>query len=229
METNKIKLTEIEPADYNPRQISTEDMKKLKNSIRQFGLADPIVINTKNNRIISGHQRYKALLDIYMEDGLNIAEEEFVLISKGDLGFILTEKDLELVDENHEKALNIAINNISGEWDMDKLSDLLSELNGNIDLELTGFDEYELDVFLDDDLEDLSVFEDIDDDFDEPDIELEELQDNQKDHLIVYISFVEMEKANRFLEIINHNTFFKENSFSRIVVDGDAMVDENYK
>lgn len=229
METSKIKLTEIEPADYNPRQISTEDMKKLKNSIRQFGLADPIVINTKNNRIISGHQRYKALLDIYMEDGLNIAEEEFVLISKGDLGFILTEKDLELVDENHEKALNIAINNISGEWDMDKLSELLSELNGNIDLELTGFDEYELDVFLDDDFEDLSVFEDIDDDFDEPNIELEELQDNQKDHLIVYISFVEMEKANRFLEIINHNTFFKENSFSRIVVDGDAMVDENYK
>jgi DNA modification methylase len=47
------------------------------------------------------------------------------------------------VDKTKEKALNIALNKISGEWDNEKLSKLFIDLESKIDLKLTGFDEKE--------------------------------------------------------------------------------------
>lgn len=144
MELDKIKLTEIKPAEYNPRRISDEDFQKLKNSIKTFGLTDPIIINLKNNTIIGGHQRYDALVDILLEED-NLAEKEYDLIKKGDIGFIFDVENLVLKNEDYEKALNIALNKISGEWDISKLNSLVEELKvNNFDLELTGFDDIEL-------------------------------------------------------------------------------------
>lgn len=144
MELKKIKLTEIKPAGYNPRKISEEDFKKLKNSIKTFGLTDPIIVNLKNNTIIGGHQRYDVLVDILLEED-NLAEKEFDLIEKGDIGFIFDVENLILKNEDYEKALNIALNKISGEWDITKLNTLVEELKVNdFDLELTGFDDLEL-------------------------------------------------------------------------------------
>ena len=144
MELKKIKLTEIKPAGYNPRKISEEDFKKLKNSIKTFGLTDPIIVNLKNNTIIGGHQRYDVLVDILLEED-NLAEKEFDLIEKGDIGFIFDVENLILKNEDYEKALNIALNKISGEWDITKLNTLVEELKvNNFDLELTGFDDIEL-------------------------------------------------------------------------------------
>lgn len=144
MELKKIKLTEIKPADYNPRRISDEDFQKLKNSIRTFGLTDPIIVNLKNNTIIGGHQRYDVLVDILLEED-NLAEKEYDLIEKGDIGFVFDVENLTLKNEDYEKALNIALNKISGEWDTVKLNSLVEELKvKNFDLELTGFDDIEL-------------------------------------------------------------------------------------
>lgn len=81
MEISKIKLVDIEPADYNPRTITDEAKKKLRNSIETFGLVEPIIINTKNNRIVSGHQRYQILIDMLMEED-NLAEREFDYLVK---------------------------------------------------------------------------------------------------------------------------------------------------
>ena len=48
--------------------------------------------------------------------------------------------------EREEKALNLALNKISGQWDDSKLEELLSELAQQGELALTGFDESELEV-----------------------------------------------------------------------------------
>ena len=52
MKSEKIKIEDIEPAEYNPRKISKKEYKKLSKSISEFGLVDPIIINLKNMHII---------------------------------------------------------------------------------------------------------------------------------------------------------------------------------
>lgn len=56
------------------------------------------------------------------------------------------------MDEDKEKALNVALNKISGEWDNDKLALLISDLQGaDFDVSLTGFEPEELeDLFRED-------------------------------------------------------------------------------
>lgn len=143
MEIEKIKITDIKPAEYNPRQITSEELTKLTNSISTFGLVDPIIINLKNNKIIGGHQRYEVLINQHMLN--NDFYGELNLIRMGDIGWIFTETDLKVEDEDHEKALNLALNKISGEWDFEKLGEILDELTVNdFNIELTGFDDIEL-------------------------------------------------------------------------------------
>jgi len=145
MEISKIKLIDIEPADYNPRTITEEAKKKLRNSIETFGLVEPIIINTKNNRIVSGHQRYQILIDMLMEED-NLAEREFDYLVKDDYGYIFDFNQLQIKNEDYEKALNIVLNNtnLMGDYDYQKLGDLLNELEFNgFNLEFTGFDDLE--------------------------------------------------------------------------------------
>lgn len=146
MVIEKRKLSELNPAEYNPRKALTPedaDYQKIKNSIEHFGYVDPIIVNM-DGTIIGGHQRYTVLLDL----GHTEAEVSVVDLSKED-----------------EKALNIALNKITGEWDNLKLKDLLVELDlGNYDIGLTGFSTQELDELIE-----LTSFEpDVSDDgFDE--------------------------------------------------------------
>jgi len=58
-----INIVEIKPSTYNPRQISNTEYNKLSNSINEFGVINPIIINLRNNHIIGGHQRYDVLYD----------------------------------------------------------------------------------------------------------------------------------------------------------------------
>ena len=74
IEIGTIKITEIEPADYNPRIMSEIERTKLRNSMETFGIVDPIIVNLKNNRIIGGHQRYEVLLEKAMEDNEFVKE-----------------------------------------------------------------------------------------------------------------------------------------------------------
>lgn len=141
MDFEKIQITDIEPADYNPRKISKKEYNKLSNSINEFGLVDPIIVNLKNMHIIGGHQRYDVLRQEY-DEGRLFGDLE--LIRLGDIGWVFTETELNIKSEEHEKALNIALNKISGQWDFDKLDSLLGELNSiDFDVELTGFDSFD--------------------------------------------------------------------------------------
>ncbi|MBQ2652583.1 MAG: DNA modification methylase [Methanobrevibacter sp.] len=142
MDLETIPITSIIPAEYNPRKISDTEYEKLANSINEFGFVDPIIINLNNNHIIGGHQRYTVLLDQYIQNGEN---EELNLIRLGDIGWIFPETELTIHDEDYEKALNIALNQISGEWDLDKLEEIFTELTINgFDTELTGFNSLDL-------------------------------------------------------------------------------------
>lgn len=122
------KLSEVDFAPYNPRTISPQERERLKKSLDKFGYADLMVYNKKTGYIVGGNQR----LAIFKELGIN------------QLDFI--EVDLSLEDE---KILNVALNKISGEWDMLKLRDIFKELSGkDFDLDLTGFEQREVDAML---------------------------------------------------------------------------------
>ena len=63
-----VKMSEIKPAPYNPREISDAALAGLRQSLAKFGLVDLLVVNRRNMRIISGHQRYKILQQEGVED-----------------------------------------------------------------------------------------------------------------------------------------------------------------
>lgn len=132
MNIQKIKIEKLKPAEYNPRKDlkpEDEEYKKIKRSIVEFGYVAPVIVN-EDMTVIGGHQRLKVLKDIgYTEIECNIVD----------------------LDKTREKALNIALNKISGEWDNQKLEELLAELkNLDFDLDITGFDFDEIDDILQD-------------------------------------------------------------------------------
>ena len=118
-------------APYNPRKDLTTDDKeyqKIKRSIKEFGYIQPIIVNKNTNIIIAGNQRYKVLKD------LGYAEVDCVEVD---------------VSEQEEKTLNLAMNKIDNEWDMAALKDLLQELDtGELDMDLTGFDNWEIEQLM---------------------------------------------------------------------------------
>lgn len=143
IEITTIKITDIVPARYNPRQITNEEYNKLSHSINQYGLVDPIIINLNNNHIIGGHQRYDILMESYMAGDKDY--ETLTLIKNGDIGWVFPDEKLKVKDLNHEKSLNIMLNKVQGGWDLDKLQDLFNDLSiEGIDLSLTGFDKEEI-------------------------------------------------------------------------------------
>ena len=152
MEIVKVDINELISPEYNPRQITDDEMEKLKNSINEFGYVAPIIVNKYNNHIIGGNQRYEAL------KSLGYTDVDVVFVDEPDL--------------NREKALNIALNKISGEWDFVKLADIIDELELNdFDIPLTGFDEQELENFYieEENPKEHEQVEVAEDDYDEPD------------------------------------------------------------
>lgn len=60
-------LANLKGADYNPRQITDESLGSLRESIRELGCIKPIIV--RNDTIVAGHQRTKAMLSM----GVNAA------------------------------------------------------------------------------------------------------------------------------------------------------------
>ena len=135
MEIITKKLDELIPADYNPRkdlQPGDPEYEKLKRSIQEFGYVEPVIWNKQTGNIVGGHQRWKVLRD------LGITELDCVVVD---------------FDPEKEKALNIALNKISGEWDKGKLQAVIYDLQAaDFDVSLTGFEAAELDDLFKDDI-----------------------------------------------------------------------------
>lgn len=123
MEIQMLKISEINPAKYNPRkdlQPGDLEYEKLRKSLTEFDLVEPLIWNKRTGNLIGGHQRLKILKELGIEK---------VEVSVVDLS------------EVKEKALNLALNKIQGEWDFPRLKDLLEEIDvGDFDIEMTGFD-----------------------------------------------------------------------------------------
>ena len=130
MEIKELSLKELKPAAYNPRKKlknGDKEYEKIKQSLLKFGYVDPIIVN-KDMTVIGGHQRLTVLKDLDYET----AKCVIVDLPKED-----------------EKALNIALNKITGQWDDTLLADLLLDLQeSDFNLDLTGFEPPEIDDIL---------------------------------------------------------------------------------
>lgn len=124
MKIHQIAPAELVPAEYNPRQISLHQLNALKTSITKFGFVEPVIMNTETGKIVGGHQRVLAAVELELDK---------VPVVK-----------VKLTDDD-EKALNIALNKISGTWDEQVLAQLLSDLGASgVDLADLGFRDDEL-------------------------------------------------------------------------------------
>ena len=127
MEWRTIPVGELKPAAYNPRKklkAGDKEYEKIKNSIQEFGYVEPIIVNY-DMTVIGGHQRLTVLKD------LGYTEVQCVVVR--------------IEDENKVKALNVALNKITGVWDEQLLADLLVDLKSqDFNTDFTGFEAPEI-------------------------------------------------------------------------------------
>lgn len=104
---------DISPAEYNPRGISEEARTGLSQSMDEFGLVGPLIINKRTNRLVSGHQRLKIALE------KNYTEVPVIYVD---------------LDDDKEQLLNITLNNqkITGFF-TEELNDILNNIKQSID------------------------------------------------------------------------------------------------
>lgn len=129
LEIEYLPVASLNGAPYNPRKMPDEQMQRLMRGIEEFGVVDPIIVNQRTCLIVGGHQRVEAAKRL----GLETVPVVHVNL-----------------DPERERALNLALNKISGEWDVDALKGILGELNDAVlDLDLTGFSDDEIAALLD--------------------------------------------------------------------------------
>lgn len=115
--------SDLKNAPYNPRFLSQRAKVKLKEALERVGLVQPLVWNKRTGNLVGGHQRIKAI------DALNGTADYWMDVAVVD------------VDMPREKELNVLLNNVEnvgGEWDLEKLKELLDDQT--VELLNTGFD-----------------------------------------------------------------------------------------
>lgn len=181
MQTIMMKLSDIIPAEYNPRiKLKPGDIEyeALKNSLERFGVAEPLIVNKTTGKLVSGHQRLSVLL------AMGVEEVEVVLVE---------------LDEEQEKLLNIAMNKIEGDWDYKKLEALFNEISAG-DIRFTGFTEEEL--------QNLFGEEDVEPDFENDAEDEDDPKDNkvagekipEQKEFSIFLSFPTKEQAEKWLK-----------------------------
>lgn len=127
----EVPISELGMAEYNPRKHSKEQADQLKESIKRFGMVDPIICNSaleRKNIIIGGHFRAEVAKDI----GMTTIPVVYVKIT----------------DIIREKELNLRLSQNIGEWDYDLLKDFDIELLLDV-----GFDNSDLSQIWDNEIE----------------------------------------------------------------------------
>ena len=132
-----VKASTLKPSVYNPRRWNEQAVAGLTESIKRFGLVDPLLVNgakERKNIIIGGHFRYKIARD------LGYKEVPVVY--------------LDIPDETTEKELNIRLNKNQGDWDYELLAEFDESLLADV-----GFSSEELDDIFEIDLEESETFD----------------------------------------------------------------------
>ena len=166
-------IKELKFADYNPRTLTEKQFKDLKNSINEFGLVDPVIINKnpeRKNVIVGGHQRVRVAKGMGME-------------------YIpCVEVNLDL---KRERELNVRLNRNVGGWDYDVLADQFDMA----ELVDWGFSEKNLYGLFDD--IDYSILED-----DDVDLNMETLKDGTRKAIQIEFKLEDYEEAVSLLKIM---------------------------
>lgn len=127
MEIKLVKIDTLIRPDYKPRKDLTEtdfEYQALRKNIERFGLVVPLIVNKRNNIVVGGNQRVNVLKDLGYEE---------VHVTLVDL------------DEAQEKALNIILNKVEGEWDEKTLRNVLNDMKAmGFDVSSIGFTDSEL-------------------------------------------------------------------------------------
>jgi ParB-like chromosome segregation protein Spo0J len=124
LEVRVLPIAELRPAPYNPRKAlrpTDAAYRKLRRSLEEFGLVEPLVWNELTGCVVGGHARLRILKE------LGVTEVPVSVVRS---------------TEAREKSLNVVLNNqeAQGRYDTAKLAELLTELGGLPELPLTGFD-----------------------------------------------------------------------------------------
>ena len=130
LRVERVAVKKIKAAAYNPRKDlrpGDPEYEKIKRSIAEFGYVDTLVWNKRSGNLVGGHQRLKVLRN---EFGVKAVDVSVVDLPPA-----------------REKALNVALNKIAGQWDIAALADLLGAMQDEgADATLTGFDAAEIDA-----------------------------------------------------------------------------------
>ncbi|MFI5342849.1 MAG: ParB N-terminal domain-containing protein [Chlamydiales bacterium] len=122
-ETALVDIKKIKPVDYNPRDITDDSYEGLKNSIKEFGMVEPFIVNKVTGNLMGGHQRLRAAQE------LKFKKVPVVYVN---------------VSNVKEKVLNITLNNpkIRGYFtsDLQKVLDTIKFDLPNFDMEAMRFD-----------------------------------------------------------------------------------------
>ena len=121
-----VPIEKLKKWDLNPRVMPEDQAAALTRSLQRFDIVEPLVVD-QHNRICGGHQRYDQLVALGVK--------QVPVIRKH-------------LTPNEFKALNLALNRISGEWDEQKLAPLLAELRDFPEIDLTGFQTAEIDKLI---------------------------------------------------------------------------------
>ena len=115
------KVEDLIPYENNPRY-NDEAVEYVANSIKEFGFRVPIIVD-KNNVIVAGHTRYKASLELGLDEVPTIVADD------------LTEEQI--------KAFRLADNKVSekASWNFELLDEELEDLD--IDMSEFGFEKIE--------------------------------------------------------------------------------------
>lgn len=118
-----VPIADLQPADYNPRRWDETAMQQLQESIKRFGVVDPLVVNNAPNRkniVIGGHFRLETIRK------LNYKEVPIVYVT--------------IPSVEQEKELNLRLNRNQGEFDLNLLAEFDESLLSDI-----GFSSEEID------------------------------------------------------------------------------------
>jgi len=126
-----VPIDRLKPWEKNPR-VNDHAVDRVAESIRRFGFGAPLLARKADGELIAGHTRLKAARKL----GLDRVPVRYL--------------DLDPADAH---LLALADNKLTelAEWDEDGLRDVLRELQAeDLDLEVAGFDEDELERLLED-------------------------------------------------------------------------------
>lgn len=217
-----IPRNKIKKADYNPRIIDDDNLKRLTKDIREHGLVTPLVWNKRTGVLVSGHQRLAAMDKIHRKDDYPVP---VAVID---------------VDEKEEKQLNVQMNNpsLQGSWDLDALSGLRDDGISFADM---GFNKADIDFMYDGDV----GFDDpLDDDSTDDkqadskrDTPFDEDVENEKDKLAEMASFNGKEGQTGLDEFNEKKADFRHkendttiiNFYTKVVFPSNEAKKEFYK